>query len=238
VDAGTVSSAGGRDRRENGHVPRRAVAVVLVLLLTACSTACSTSSNRKTAAEAPPGSPATRGDLSEEQLRDLLLTSADLAGTSARREFAGVDLTTQPTPQLALCRDQVAQAPHQLASVIAKPDKPGDVQTFELVSAFATTAGATQAFDTALADARRCSSYQADGVTFTVEDLGGVNVAPPARAVQYRLMTADVLGRDTRTLVQSGRFFVLISGFGIPPAGQTLLAYQARLAAKVIARLT
>jgi hypothetical protein len=213
-------------------VPRRVAAVVLILLLSACSKSATTS-----ASDRPTGSPAPRGALSQAQLHNLLLTPADLPGTSSRREFAGPELTTQPTPQLALCRGQQAQQPHQLASVIAKPTKPGDVQTFELVSAFPATAGASDAFDNAVADARACRSYKVEGAAFTVESLTAVSVPAPARAMQYRLMTKDVLGRDTRTLVQSGRFFVLISGFGLPPAGQTLLTYQAAIAATAVARL-
>jgi hypothetical protein len=127
--------------------------------------------------------------------------------------------------------------PHQLASVIAKPGKPGDVQTFELVSAFTTPAGAAQAFAAAVADATECSSYKADGVAFTVQDLAALDVPIPARAAHYRVMTADVLRRDTRTVLQSGRFFVLLSGFGIPPAGQTLLDYQAAVARMALTRL-
>jgi hypothetical protein len=213
-------------------VSRRAIAVVLLLLLSACSKSATT-----TASDLPTGSPGPKGDLSQAQLHDLLLSKDDLPGTSSRREFAGPELTTQPTPQLALCRGQQAQQPHQLASVIAKPTKPGDVQTFELVAAFPATAGASDAFDSAVADARACASYKVEGAAFTVEDLKPVNVPSPARAMQYRLMTKDVLGRDTRTLVQSGRFFVLISGFGLAPEGQTLLAYQAGIAAKAVARL-
>jgi hypothetical protein len=105
------------------------------------------------------------------------------------------------------------------------------------VSAFPSTAGASDAFDNAVADAKACRSYQVGGAAFTVEDLAAVSVPAPARAMQYRLMTKDVLGRDTRTVVLSGRYFVLISGFGLPPAGQTLLTYQAAIAAKAVARL-
>jgi hypothetical protein len=215
-------------------VPRSAAAAVLLALLVS---ACSTSAARSPLDAQASGSPAPRGDLSESRLRGLLLTATDLPGAKTRREFAGVELTTQPTPQLALCKGQVPQAPHQLASVIAKPDKPGDVQTFELVSAFATPAGATQAFDAAMADASSCASYKVEGVAFAVRDAGAVDVPAPARAIHYRLMTVDVLSRDTRTIVQSGRFFALISGFGLPPAGQTLLSYQAAVARKAVARL-
>lgn len=213
-------------------MPRRVGFALLLLVLSACSKSATT-----TGSDLPTGSPAPRGALSQAQLHDLLLTPADLPGTSSRREFAGPELTTQPTPQLALCRGQQAQQPHQLASVIAKPSKPGDVQTFELVSAFPSANGATQAFDNAVADAKACRSYKVEGATFTVEDLKATAVPAPARAMQYRLMTKDVLGRDTRTLLQSGRFFVLISGFGLAPKGETLLSYQAAIAAKAVARL-
>lgn len=204
--------------------------VLLALALSGCS-----GSSPAPATTRP--APAAVGDLSEGQLRALLLQPADLPGLTQRREFAGVELGTQAPPQLALCSAPVPDAPHQIANVVASSGAAGAVKVFQVVSAYADEAAARAAHARAEGQARRCSSYEVDGTAYRVEDVTAVRVLAGAQALHYRLTTPSVIEGDVRTLVRSGRFTVLISGFGAPPGGQPLLDYQADLARRAIARL-
>ncbi len=214
-------------------VPRLTVTALAGLLLTGCS-------GSAPATYLPSAAPTTRaptGDLSGQRLAALLLQPADLPGLTQRREFTSAAVTTQATPQLALCRPAVATAPHELANVIAQSGAVGTVKVFEIVGAYADAAGAQAAYDADVANARACTSYTAAGVAYAVEDLAPVTVPAPAQALHYRLTTPAVVGGDVRTYAVQGRFTVLVTGFGAPPAGQPLLDYQADVLRKALARL-
>ena len=194
-----------------------------------------------TAAPDPASSPAApaapTGDLPAAQLSALLLQPADLPGLPQRRVFASAELTTQATPQLALCRQPVPDAPHEIANVLSQSGKAREVKVFQVLAAYADEAGARAAYAHAVTQARSCRSYRAGSTAFRVEDLAEVEVPAGAQAVHYRLTTPGVVGGDVRTLARSGRFLVLVSGFGAPPGGQPLLDYQADVVRRALARL-
>lgn len=216
----------------------RPLAVLTGVLLAGSLAACSGSSAPATyLPSAAPTTSAPTGDLSAQRLAALLLQPADLPGLAQRREFTSAALTTQGTPQLALCRQAAPTAPHQLANVIAQSGATGAVKVFQVVGAYADAAGARAAYDADVASARACASYNAGDVTYAVEELAAVDVPAPAEAVHYRLTTPTVVGGDVRTYAVSGRFTVLVSGFGAPPGGQPLLDYQADVLRKALARL-
>lgn len=215
-----------------------ATRLAALLLMAGAVTACSSSSTPATyLPSAAPTASAPVGDLSAPRLSALLLQPADLPGLPQRREFTGVALTTQPTPQLSLCRPAAPTAPHQLANVIAQSGAAGAVKVFQVVGAYADAAGARAAYDADVANARACTSYTAGDVAYAVEDLAPVDVPTPAEAVHYRLTTPTVVGGDVRTYAVSGRFTVLVSGFGAPPGGRPLLDYQADALRKALAHL-
>ena len=209
----------------------RPSSVLLALLL--LTTGCSASSPSHPAAAAIP----MPGGLPERALRGLLLQSADVPSAPTRRESATTSATTQPAPQLGLCRVLDPVGPHQVASVIAKPAKPGQAQVFELVSVFADVAAATAAFAQAATAVDACPSVTQDEIAFTLQDVGRPAVAGADSVVQYRLTTADVVSGDVRTVARSGRYLVLLTGFGAPPGGQAPLVFQADVLAKAVARL-
>jgi hypothetical protein len=227
------------------RTPRRRPVGPLVAVLSLALAGCSASSGAAgggTAGEVPAAplaatSSAPAGDLSRAQLSALLLQPADLPDLPQRREFASAALSTQAPPQLALCRAAAPTAPHQLANVLASSGKAGAVQVFQVLSAYVDPAGAQAAYDRALADARGCRTYASQGRSFAVEDLADLAVPAGATAAQYRLTTPDVVGGDVRTLAVSGRYVVLVTGYGAPPQGQTLLGYQADVLRRALARL-
>lgn len=208
---------------------RALLPAVLVLALAGCSSSA--------APAAGPDQTPMPGGLSAQALRALLLQPGDLPSAPTRRESASVAGTTEPAPQLALCRAPEPVAAHQVASVLAKPPQPGQAQVFELVAVFADPAGASAAFDAAAAAAAACPSFSSGSTAFTLVDLGRPAVPGADAALHYRLTTPDVVRGDVRTLVRSGRFLVLLTGFGAPPGGQPPLAFQADVAAKALARL-
>ena len=207
----------------------RAAAVVLLALAAGCS-----GSGGDAAFSGPPP---PRSDLSDAKLAELLLEPADLPGLTGRRQFASAELTTQGTPQLALCRPPVPDAPHAIANVLSGSGQDRQVRVFQVLSAYADDAGARAAYDRAVAQARSCRSYEVDGRPYAVEDLAEVEVPRGAAAAQYRLTTPSVVSGDVRTLARSGRFLVLVSGFGEPPGGQDILEYQADVVRKALSRL-
>jgi hypothetical protein len=212
--------------------------VAVALCLGACSTTTSPSPSTAPAAAAEvSSSPAPQGTLPAAALQAKLLQPADLPTLTNRREFASADLTTQATPQLALCTQAAPVAPHELASVLAKPVAAGQVQVFELLSAYASASAARQAFDRAVSDTAHCSSYAVDGVPYRVVDVSRPRIAGAQAVLQYRLTTPSVVGGDVRTLGLSGSWLVLVTGYGAPPQGQDLLHYQAAVLAKAVHRL-
>lgn len=184
----------------------------------------------------PSAAPAQRGPLGEDVMRAALLQPADLPGLAGRREFASADLTTQSTPQLSLCREPTEVAPHELASVIAKPAKAGQAQVFEIVSVFTDAAGAQAAYAAAVADTRACPAYEQAGTSFTLQDVR-VSPAGTPPLLQYRLTTPDVVGGDVRSVGVRGRGLVVLTGYGKPPGTQSLLDFQAAVMAKALDRL-
>lgn len=207
-------------------------ALAAAALLSACS-------STPTPVPLPPPSTTRppQGDLSQAAMSALLLQAADLPGLTQRRQFASAVLSTQATPQLTLCQAPVPDAPHALANVLAQSGQVGRAEVFEVVSAYADGAAAQAAFDRAVGAAQACNAYQAQAVAFRVEDLGPVDVPAGAQAQHYRLTTPSVVGGDVRTLARSGRFLVLVSGFGAPPGGQPLLDYQADVLRTALRRL-
>jgi hypothetical protein len=185
----------------------------------------------------PAASPSPAGDVPKAQLESMLLQPADLVGLSGRRVFAAPGLTTQSTPQLSLCVPPVAVGPHEIANVIASVSRPGGVKVFEVLSAYVDEAAARAAYDAGVAAAHRCTSYQDSGIAHRVTGLSPVQLGPAVRAIHYALVTSDVVSGDVRTYAQRGRWTVLVSGFGAPPDGGELLAYQESLMRKALARL-
>lgn len=204
------------------------------LLLTGCSGPSTPATYLPSAA---PTSSGPSGDLPRARLSALLLQPADLPGLTQRREFTSAELTTQATPQLALCRAAAPTGPHEIANVIAQSGATGAVKVFEVVGAYADATAARAAYDADVANARACTSYTSGDVAYAVEGLAPVPVPPPAEAVHYRLTTPSVVGGDVRTYAVSGRFTLLVSGFGAPPGGQPLLDYQADVLRRALARL-
>lgn len=235
--------AGPAPGRQDGRVHRPLRALALTAVLGAVVTSAAGCSGDRTTAQGPlPGpatstSPAPQGDLSYARLGTLLLQPEDLPGLGQRRQYASADLVTQATPQLALCTPLAPDAPHQTANVLAQSGRTGQANVFEVLSAYVDEAGATAAFTRAEAAARSCTSYSAQGVTFTVEDLAPVPLEG-ATGLHYRVTTPDVVRGDVRTLVRSGRYVLLVTGYGAPPDGLTLLDFQADVARKALARLT
>lgn len=182
-------------------------------------------------------SPAPQGDVPSDRLTALLLQPEDLTGLPSRRPSASARLTTQGSPQLALCQAPVADAPHEVANQLAQSGGTPPLSVFQVVSVYADAAAATEEYDRAVAAARACPAFSAGGTAFTVSDLAEVPVPAPAAATHYRLAAPDTVSGDVRTLARDGRYLVLISGYGAPPAGQPLLDYQAALMQKAVARL-
>lgn len=221
--------------------PAPLVLAVLALLVAGCSSSSGGAGTAVGGAGAVPLAPtsaAPAGDLSQSRLSGLLLQPADLPDLPQRRQYASAALSTQAPPQLALCRAAPPTAPHALANVLAKGTAVGQVQVFEVLSAYQDAAGAQAAYAQALAAARACPTYQAQGTSFTVQDLADVPVPAGDQAAHYRLTTPDVVGGDVRTLAVAGRFVVLVTGYGAPPAGQPLLDYQAAVLGRALARLS
>jgi hypothetical protein len=206
-----------------------------VLALAALS-GCSSSTPAAAPLDAQPAPTAT-GAVPQPRLEAMLLQPADLPGLTQRRTFATAGLTTQATPQLSLCRAAAPVGPHELANAIAESGRPGTVKVFEIVAAYADAAAAKAAYDHDVASARACQTYSADGVAHRISQLAAVDVGPGAEAVHYALVTSDVISGDVRTYARRGVYTVLVSGFGAPPTRQPLLAYQADLMRKALARL-
>jgi hypothetical protein len=187
--------------------------------------------------DGPQPSPSPTGAVAQSRLEAMLLQPSDLPGLAQRRVFASAGLTTQSTPQLALCHAPATVGPHELANVIATSPKPGGVKVFEVLSVFADEAAAKAAYAHHVADARACGKYVADGITHRVAGLAGLDLGAGIDAVQYGVVTSDVLSGDVRTYARRGSTTVLITGFGAPPTGQSLLVYQTALMRKALARL-
>lgn len=194
--------------------------------------ACSGSSAPADAGDPKPtGSPV--GDLSR-----LLLRASDVPGLTLGQASTASTATTDSPPQLSLCKPAAPVGSHAVTGVIARPAKPGKAQVFELVSVFADAAAARAAFDAAEASARGCPKFASDDVSFTVVDLSTDPVPGADATLRYRLVASDVIAGDVRTLVQKGRYLVLLSGFGAPPAGQTALEFQSGVAEKALTHLS
>jgi hypothetical protein len=212
---------------------------VLAALLTV--TACGSSHPRTLVLPQPTG-PATTagpaGDVGEAALSALLLQASDVPDLPQRRAFADPALTTQLTPQLGLCDPSPSDSPHEVANVLADPATPTAARVFEVVAVYPTAALAQQTWDKALATARSCTSYAMAGTPYTVQDLAEVpGLGAGVRGLHYRLLTPEVVSGDVRTFAQQGRYTVLVTGYGRPPAGQTLLAYQRDVLVKALRRL-
>jgi hypothetical protein len=205
------------------------------LLLTGCSSGDSTAAGPLFPAPSTSSGPA--GDLSKEQLLELLLQPDDLPDLPRRREFASPELSTQPPPQLALCQEAAPTAPHATANVLAQNGQAGQVQVFQVLSVYTDPAGARAAYDKAVADARACRAYQAQGRSFAVEDLAEVEVPAGATASHYRLTTPEVVSGDVRTIAVSGRYVILVTGYGAAPNGQSIRDYQADVLRRALARV-
>lgn len=216
-----------------------ALALPAVLLLAGCSSSSAAPDTPGTGGAAVPlaGAAPPPGGLTQDRLEGLLLQTADLPALPKRSVYAGAAATTQTPPQLALCQEPVPTAPHQLANVLAKGGGVGQVQVFEVLQAYADPAAAVAAYEQSLAGARACPTYARQGRTFTVEDLTELTVPGADRALHYRLTTPDVVGGDVRSLAVRGRYVVLVTGYGAPPAGQSLLDYQADVLGRATARL-
>jgi hypothetical protein len=207
-----------------------AAGMVALAVLSGCSGSSSPSAD-------PKPTPSPSGPVAKAQLEAMLLQPADLLGLTKRRTFAEPGLTTQSTPQLSLCRDATAVGPHEIANVIAESGKPGGVKVFEIVSVFADEAAAKAAYAGHVADAKACPSFANGGVTHRVTGLRSVSLGTGVDAVQYAVVASDVLSGDVRTYARRGNTTVLITGFGAPPSGGPLLAYQADLMRKALSRL-
>jgi hypothetical protein len=205
-----------------------AAACVALLGLTACG---GSSAPGALDDPAPSGSPV--GDLSR-----LLLTPQDVPGLTLGQASTASTTTTDAPPQLWLCKPPVKVGAHAVVGVIARPAKPGQAQVFELISVFDGAAAAEVAFAAAEASARGCPTFTNDTVSFKVVDVATPPVAGADATLQYRLVASDVVAGDVRTLVRKGRYLVLLSGFGAPPAGQTALEFQAEVATKALSHLS
>ena len=223
--------AGARGRR---RTPGTATLVAALLL---SLTSCGGSSATPLSADGPAPSPSPAGPVPEARLLAMLLQPADLPGLGGRREYAGAGLTTQSTPQLSLCRGPSQVAPHELANMISEVTKPGGVKVFEVLSVFADDAAAKAAYDKGVANAKACSTYSSDGVAHRLAGLAPVALGPGVEAVQYALVTSNIVSGDVRTYARRGPITVLVSGFGASPTGQPLLDYQAEVMRKALARL-
>ena len=215
-------------------VPRLLGCLTVLALVAACA------GSPSTAATPDPGplpSPGPSGDLTKAAMSALLLQQADLPDLTVRREFASAELTRQPTPQLALCRAQEPVGPHELANVLATSGKIGTIEVFQVVAAFADDAAAKAAYAAYLANARACSSFTEGPRSFRVQDLASLPARPDASGFHYRLTTPDVVGGDVRTVATKGRYTVLVTGYGVPPAGLSVLDYQATAMTRALDRL-
>jgi hypothetical protein len=201
-------------------------------------TACSSPAHEPAVAglAAPTAAPSMSmtGALPAARLRTALLQAPDLPGLPEQRPHVDATVTTEQPPQLGLCASAGPRLPHQSANLYAKGTTPGQATVFESVGVYSTAADADAVYAVQAANPTRCPSYDAGGTRVRVADLAAVPVPAPARAVHYRLVTPDVVSGDVRTLGVSGRIIVLISGYGRPPAGQTLLGYQSGLLAKAL----
>ncbi|MDX6198313.1 MAG: hypothetical protein QOJ79_1464 [Actinomycetota bacterium] len=187
--------------------------------------------------DGPQPSPTPTGAVPTSRLEAMLLQSSDLPGLSQRRAFADAGLTTQSTPQLSLCHEPATVGPHELANVVATSAKPGGVKVFEVVSVFGDEAAAQAAFERHVDDARACGRFTAAGIGHRVVGLASLRLGAGIEAVQYGDVTSDVLSGDVRTYARRGMTTVLITGFGAPPGGGSLLSYQVGLMRAALARL-
>ena len=186
----------------------------------------------------PAAAPARTGDLSQTRLSALLLQAADLPELPQRRVYASANLTTELTPQLALCRPAAATAPHAVANVIAGSSAAGMAKVFEVVMAYPDAAAAAAAHAVGKATAYACPSYRSQDVPYEVHDLAELPVSDGTTAVQYRLTTPGLTDGDVRTFAQQGRFTVFVTASGGPHRGQAMLDYQLTVMRKALARLT
>ena len=108
---------------------------------------------------------------------------------------------------------------------------------FEVVSVFTDEAAAKAVFVRHVADARACGRFTAEGVGHRIAGLTSLRLGAGIDAVQYGDVTSDVLSGDVRTYARRGAATVLISGFGAPPSGGSLLSYQAALMRTALARV-
>ncbi len=173
----------------------------------------------------PRSSPGPSGNRTRAALTALLLQAKDLPDLPVRRTFACAELTRQATPQLALCRAQASVGPHELTSELVSSGRIDTVKVFEVVSAFADE-DAAHGVPGHLTSGRTCSAFTEQTRTFQVDGLASPPARPDATGFHYRLTTPDVVGGDVRTVTTKGRFTVLVSGYGQPPAGQALLDYR------------
>ena len=204
----------------------RTPALLALLLLTACS------GSAAPARPAPLAEPSVAaGPVGRATLLGALLAPGDLPGTV--RPYAAASLVDRGDPRLSLCRPVVADAPHEVANVFISPPRPGQAVVFEVLGAYATPAAAQVAWARARAAAQSCPSYDSSGSPVTLADLGPVS----ATAFHYRLRTPAVVTGDARTVAVQGSWTVTVSGYGKPADGSDLLAYQARVLTKALARL-
>ena len=219
--------------RQDGPVPRTRAPLALALLVAACSTG-------TTAAARPPRVPepsAAAGPVSKATLQAALLLPSQLPKAPSLQTYADPGLVRLGDPRLSLCRPIGPAAPHEVANVLAKPETPGQAVIFEVVNAYADAAAAHTAWAGDLAAATACPAYDVGGSKVRLTDLGPVAVPGPARAFHYRLRTPDVVTGDARTVAVKGAWTVVLSGYGRPADGREMLAYQAALMVKALARL-
>lgn len=212
---------------------RTAALLTLALLVSACSSGSGAAPRPPLVAD-PPVSP---GPVGRAALQAALLQPADLPLAPGIRTYADPGLVRQGDPRLSLCRPVGPAAPHEVANVLAKPTTPGQAIVFEVVNAYADAAAAHAAWAGDLAAATACPAYDVGGSRVRLTDLGPVAVPSPARAFHYRLRTPAVVTGDARTVAVRGSWTVVLSGYGKPADGSDLLAYQAVLMGKALARL-
>lgn len=214
-------------------MPRTRALLALALLTAACSAGTATTAR-------PPQVPepaAAVGPVSKATLQAALLPPSQLPTAPNVRTYADPGLLRLGDPRLSLCRPVGPAAPHEVANVLAKPDTPGRAVIFEVLNAYADAAAARAGWAGDLAAATACPAYDVGGSKVRRTDLGPVAVPSPARAFHYRLRTPDVVTGDARTVAVRGPWTVVLSGYGKPPDGQEMLAYQASLMVKALARL-
>lgn len=205
--------------------------------LTVLATGCSSSGDTVVVLPPPSTTPAVQGAVSRTELTPLLLQAEDLPDLPERRVYAAADLTTQAPPQLALCRPPAPAAPHEIANVIGTSPRTGAARVFEVLQVYGDDAGARAAYQHAVDEARHCTSYRVSEVTYRLRDVAPVAAGAGVSDLHYRVTTPDVVAGDVRTLAHTGRFVVLVTGYGKPPGGQSLLDYQTGVLRRALARL-